>query len=180
MVLGVGFHFVCLWCTHAQTGMVLFSPCESVCVCVSRHTAVLETPTVAGTSTEVVSRTSAGVYFRLSVNWFCQHESQPCAMSSWACTAEIKMEAEFKDACGLTWVLVWYILLIDLFNMAINQNDMFRAVGPWFSDSLESLQVFHTRSLPREWSMCSLPDSVENHVCNVIFSQVWEKNNLPI
>ena len=37
---------------------------------------------------------------------------------------------------------MWYILLIDLFNMAINQNDMFRAVGPWFSDSLESPKCF--------------------------------------
>ena len=28
------------------------------------------------------------------------------------------------------------------FNMAINQNDMFRAVGPWFSDSWNPFKCF--------------------------------------
>ena len=72
---------------------------------------------------------------------------------------------------------LWYILLIDLFNMAINQNDMFGAVGPWLSDSLQTPPSVSARSPPKkERSMCSLPDSVETHMWKCyLLSSLGEK-----
>ena len=84
--------------------VVLFSPgCVYVFVCECYHgkmqNAVLESPTIAGTTFELSGRCP---YICRSEERFC-HQSIPIAKDTvtklYGCVAEIKMKAEFEDGC---------------------------------------------------------------------------------
>jgi len=83
--------------------VVLFPPCEPVCVCVSsgQHV-VLETPNIAITNTPGFLSTLPGVY--LAVDILCHYDSvatvQDPVIQLDSHVVEIKMKAEFRGRCG--------------------------------------------------------------------------------
>lgn len=81
----------------------MFLPCECMSVCIIKNR-VLETSSVAGTTTEAVLNTCQVLLVCLSVGWFCQHDSiitmKYTVTKLHSCVVEIIMKAMFRYGHG--------------------------------------------------------------------------------